>query len=111
MARARAAAAEGDINEGQVVGAPVVQSTTEATPTEASTTPMPNVVETDPEAPPIHTSKPDVPIAQALAAGAGQHTPPDPDEYDQAGRPKSVSGQSLTEQQEAQGTTQQQQEE
>jgi hypothetical protein len=91
MARPRAAAGEeggGDISEGDVVRAPVVQSTTEATPTEASKTPMPNVVETQQEAPPIHTGRPDVPIAQSLAAGAGKHTPPDPDEFDEAGRPK-----------------------
>jgi hypothetical protein len=89
MARARAIASEGaEISEGEVVGAPVVQSTTTATPTEASTTSTPNVVETDSEAPPLHTAKPDVPIAQSLAAGAGQHTPPDPDVFDEFGRPK-----------------------
>jgi hypothetical protein len=93
MARARAAGDEessgsSDISEGEATGPPVVQSTTEATPTEASQTSTPNVVETDPEAPPLHTAKPDVPIAQSLAAGAGQHTPPDPDVFDEFGRPK-----------------------
>jgi hypothetical protein len=112
MARARTAADEksGEISEGEVTGPPVVQSTTEATPTEASQTSTPNVVETDPEAPPLHTAKPDVAIAQSLAAGAGQHTPPNPDEFDQAGRPKSVSGTSVSEQQAQQGETLQQEE-
>lgn len=80
--------AKSDIKEGEVVGAAVVQSTTDSTPTAASETPMPNAVETDPEAPPIHTGKPDVPIAQTLAAGAGEHTPPDPSQFDEAGRPR-----------------------
>jgi hypothetical protein len=80
--------AKTDIKEGEATGPGVVQSTTDSTPTPASETPMPNAVETDPEAPPIHTGKPDVPIAQTLAAGAGEHTPPDPDEFDEAGRPR-----------------------
>jgi hypothetical protein len=80
--------AKSDIKEGEVVGAAVVQSTTDSTPTLASETPMPNAVETDPEAPPIHTAQPDVPIAQTLAAGAGEHTPPDPDQFDEQGRPR-----------------------
>lgn len=79
------------IEPGNLVAAPVVQSTTDKTPTEASKTSMPNVIETEPEVPPIHTAKPDTPIAQTLTAGAGEHTPPDPDEYDKEGRPREVS--------------------
>src|SRR4051812_22152632 len=33
------------------------------------------------EDPPVRTTRPDVPIAVALASGAGQHQPPDPDKY------------------------------
>jgi hypothetical protein len=51
---------------------------------------MPNELNTEGERPPVATQKPDVPIAQTLAAGAGEHTPPDPDEFDQAGRPKTA---------------------
>ena len=81
--------AEG-IDAGNIVSAPVVQSTTEETPREGDETPMPNVLETEP-APPVSTQEPDVPIAQTLVAGAGEHTPPDPDKFDKEGRPLSVS--------------------
>jgi len=65
-----------------------VQSTTDETPREADETSAPNVVSTEIEAPPVSTAKPDVPIAQVLTAGAGEHTPPDPDEFDPEGRPR-----------------------
>jgi hypothetical protein len=35
---------------------------------------------------------PDVPIAQVLAAGSGEHTPADPKVFDKEGRPRDVSG-------------------
>jgi hypothetical protein len=66
------------IKEGEAVGPPLVQSTTEATPSPADETPMPNHVNTENEQPPVRTSSPDTPIAQTLVAGAGEHTPPDP---------------------------------
>jgi hypothetical protein len=79
------------IDPGNIVASPVVQSTTDVVANEGAETSMPNVLETEP-APPISTQEPDVPIAQTLAAGAGAHTPPDPDEFDKEGRPRSVTG-------------------
>jgi hypothetical protein len=89
MARARATN-EGEISEGEGTGPPVVQSTTESTPAAADTTSMPNALDAESEQPPVRAAKPDTPIAQSLAAGAGAHTPPDPDEFDQEGRPKAA---------------------
>jgi hypothetical protein len=40
------------------------------------------------EQPPVRTTRPDVPIAVSMATGAGQHVPPDPEKYDEAGRAK-----------------------
>ncbi len=53
---------------------------------------VPGKVEGDAELvdPPVRSSRPDVPIVQTLKVGAGQHTPPDPDQYDSDGRPKGV---------------------
>lgn len=39
-----------------------------------------------PEDPPVRTTRPDVPIVQSLASGAGAHVPPDPDKYTPEGR-------------------------
>lgn len=78
--------AKSDIKEGEVTHAPIVQSTTEATPSEADTTSMPNAINTESEQPPVRTSRPDTPIAQTLAAGAGEHTPPDPEVWGPDGR-------------------------
>jgi hypothetical protein len=69
--------------------APTVQSTTEATPAEADKTSMPNAMDAKPEEPPVRAAKPDTPIAQTLAAGAGEHTPPDPKMF-RPGRPRGV---------------------
>lgn len=80
------------ITPGNVKAQAVVQSTTEETPSEADKTPAPNVINTENEQPPVRTSKPDTPIAQTLTAGAGEHTPPDPEVYDKEGRPREVSG-------------------
>lgn len=76
------------IEPGAEGGVAPVQSTTDETPREADETSAPNVTSTEIEAPPVSTTKPDVPIAQVLTAGAGEHTPPDPDEYDKEGRPR-----------------------
>jgi hypothetical protein len=76
------------IKEGDVVGPPLVQSTTEATPSPADETPMPNHLNTETEQPPVRTGKPQTPIAQTLAAGAGQHTPPDTGDFRPDGRPR-----------------------
>lgn len=81
-----------DIDAGNVTRPAVVQSTTEATPAEADKSSLPNALDAKPEDPPVRASKPDTPIAQTLAAGAGEHTPPDPDEFDKEGRPRSVTG-------------------
>jgi hypothetical protein len=82
------------ISEGEAVGPPVVQSTTEATPAEADKTSMPNAMDAKPEQPPVRAARPDTPIAQTLVAGAGAHTPPDPEEFDPDGRPKSEDSES-----------------
>src|SRR4051812_44817081 len=74
------------ITEGEVVGAPLVQSTTEATPSPADETSMPNHLNTEHEQPPVRTAKPDTPIAQTLVAGSGEHTPPDPETFGPDGR-------------------------
>jgi hypothetical protein len=78
------------INEGDVVGAPLVQSTTAATPSPADETSMPNHQNTDSEQPPVRTAKPDTAIAQTLTAGAGEHTPPDSDVFGPDGRPRNA---------------------
>ena len=43
-----------------------------------------------PEDPPVRTTRPDVKILSSLATGAGQHVPPDPEKYDEMGRPRDV---------------------
>jgi hypothetical protein len=68
-----------------------VQSVTHEVHNPEDETPMPNVLGTDTEDPPLHTARPDVPIAQVLASGAGEHTPPDPKEFDKDGRPRNIS--------------------
>lgn len=72
-----------------------VQSTTETQPSEADTSSAPGPYQGEgaprSEDPPVRAANPDTPIAQVLTAGAGEHTPPDPDEFDSQGRPKSVS--------------------
>jgi hypothetical protein len=77
-----------DIQEGEATAPPGVQSTTEALPAASpgSKSVEPSAPDTNPEAPPLHTGRADVPIAQALSAGAGQHTPPDPKKFDKEGR-------------------------
>lgn len=77
--------AKNDIKDGEV-GIPVVASTTDATPAEADKTPMPNALNLEHEMPPVRSSRPDVPLAQVMAAGAGEHTPPDPDVWGPDGR-------------------------
>jgi hypothetical protein len=75
------------IEEG-VAGAPAVQSTTAVTPAKADESSLPNAADAKSEDPPVRTSSPDTPIAQVMTAGAGEHQPPDPDEFDAEGRPK-----------------------
>jgi hypothetical protein len=79
------------IHEGEVLGAPIVQSTTEATPAKADETSTPNALDAKPEDPPVRAARPDTPIAQTLSAGAGEHTPPDPKQFDKEGRPRPAS--------------------
>jgi hypothetical protein len=45
-----------------------------------------------PEDPPVRTTRPDVPIVDSLATGAGQHVPPDPDVYQWDGRLRELQG-------------------
>jgi hypothetical protein len=80
------------IDPGNVRASAVVQSTTEVTPAEADKSSLPNAMDAKPEDPPVRAAKPDTPIAQTLTAGAGEHTPPDPAEFDKEGRPREVSG-------------------
>ena len=51
----------------------------------------PSPPDTEHEAPPLHTARPDVAIAQVLASGAGEHTPPDPKEFDPEGRVREIN--------------------
>jgi hypothetical protein len=71
------------------MGVTPVQSVTTSLPAESpgSQEVGPSAPDTNPEAPPLHTGKPDEPIAQVLASGSGEHTPPDPDVFDPDGRP------------------------
>jgi hypothetical protein len=75
------------IKDGEATAPPLVQSTTTSTPSPADETSMPNHLNTETEQPPVRTGKPDTAIAQTLVAGAGEHTPPDPKEFDRDGRP------------------------
>ncbi len=70
-----------------------VQSITEALPAASpgSQEVGPSAPDTEHEAPPLHTARPDVPIAQVLAAGAGEHTPPDPKVFDAEGRVREIN--------------------
>ncbi len=78
-----------DIEDVEVIVSSV-QSITKSTPAEADKSPLPNANDAKLEDPPVRASKPDTPIAQVLAAGAGEHTPPDPKEYAPSGRPREV---------------------
>jgi hypothetical protein len=89
---ARKAAVEGvgssaGMKKGEAVGPPLVQSTTTKTPAEADKTSANTALDAKSEDPPVRAGKPDTPIAQTLAAGAGAHTPPDPDVFGPDGRP------------------------
>jgi hypothetical protein len=79
------------LEPGNVSETVTVQSTTEVTPADADKSSYPNAQDAKSEDPPVRAAKPDTPIAQTLTAGAGEHTPPDPDEYDSEGRPREVS--------------------
>lgn len=83
-----------DIDPGAELGVAPVQSTTKATPSAADESSAPGPYRgpdaPKPEDPPVRAAKPDTPIAQALAAGAGEHTPPDPDEFAPSGRPREI---------------------
>ena len=53
--------------------APGVESTTTVTPAKADETSNPGIETAKPNDPPVRTNRPDVAIAQVLAAGAGAH--------------------------------------
>jgi hypothetical protein len=59
---------------------------------EADKTSLPGPSYPPAEDPPVRTTRPDVPIVVALASGAGQHVPPDPDKYTPEGRPRGLPG-------------------
>jgi hypothetical protein len=40
--------------------------------------------------PPVRTSRPDIPIAESLGSGAGEHVPPNPDVYRDDGRIRDI---------------------
>jgi hypothetical protein len=97
MADEKAAESKADSGKGikeAEAGPPGVQSVTESLPaaSPASKEIGPSAPDTNPEAPPLHTALPNVPIAHVLASGAGEHTPADPKVYDIEGRPRAVSG-------------------
>jgi len=50
---------------------------TNETPAEADEKSEPNASDAKPNDPPVRTNRPDVPIAQVLASGAGEHKPVD----------------------------------
>lgn len=60
------------IDEVEAVPAVSVTVTTE-TPAEADKSSTPGPHDAEPNQPPVRTNRPDVPIAQSLAAGAGAH--------------------------------------
>ena len=81
----------------ETVAEVAVGSTTTATPAKADTTSNPIPNDAKPNDPPVRTNRPDVPIAQTLAAGAGAHEareldhevdgePTDADGFDRFGR-------------------------
>lgn len=79
------------IDEHEIAAASAVVSTTDSTPSAADETPAPGPYtgEGKPKIndPPVRTNRPDVPIAQSLASGAGEHTPPDEGDVQPDGRP------------------------
>ncbi len=77
------------IEEHQVVAPAAVTSTTETAPTRADESSEPGPYGKEGAGlndPPVRTNRPDVPIAQSLAAGAGAHTPPPEEDVDASGR-------------------------
>lgn len=82
------------VDPGAELGIAPVQSTTKVQPSKAdeSSAPGPYQGEGAPkvEDPPVRAGKPDTPIAQVLADGAGAHTPPDPKEFAPSGRPREI---------------------
>ncbi len=82
---ADAAAKKAGVDEAK---APIgVQSVTVVMPAEADKSSLPNADDAESEQPPVRAGRPDTPIAQTLAAGAGAHQPPDPDVFGPDGRP------------------------
>ncbi len=86
---ADAAAKKAGVDE---AAAPIgVQSVTVVMPAEADKSSVNNADDAESEQPPVRAGKPDTPIAQTLAAGAGAHDPPDPEVFDSEGRPREIS--------------------
>ncbi len=79
------------IDDHEIAATSAVVSTTEATPSVAdeSSAPGPYQGTDKPKIndPPVRTNRPDVPIAQSLVGGAGEHDPPDESEVGPDGRP------------------------
>ena len=55
-------------------------------PADADKSSYPGPGDAKSEQPPVRTTRPDVGIAVSMSTGAGEHVPPDPDEYDAQGR-------------------------
>lgn len=80
------------IEENEQVASSAVVSTTTNTVSDADKSSAPGPYHPDHGGPklndpPLRTNRPDVPIAHALSAGAGEHTPPSSDEVQFDGRP------------------------
>jgi len=74
-AKSKAAAADGDEQFEKVVADGAGVTITNETPAEADETSVPNAMDAKADDAPVRTNRPDVPIAQVLAAGAGEHMP------------------------------------
>jgi hypothetical protein len=77
-------ASDNDLAGGRVDG----QILTSEPPAEADKSSYPVADDAKSHQPPVRSTRADVPIAVSMATGAGQHVPPDPDEYDAQGRPR-----------------------
>jgi hypothetical protein len=76
-AAAKAKSADGDDQFEKVVAEGAGVTVTNETPAEADETSVNNAMDAKANDPPVRTNRPDVPIAQVLASGAGEHMPVD----------------------------------
>src|SRR5689334_15038518 len=69
-------------------GRPYGHIVTSAPKREPDKTSYPTGGEAHPDDPPVRAARPDTAIGVSLATGAGEHVPPDPDDYTPEGRPR-----------------------